>query len=84
MISDEQIWRSWIATIQHWGIAEWVATFLEMTAPFTIIATQLVYIGQPLLGATLQNGKLNALTHLLEDNNNMQSFVNELRQESRS
>ena len=84
MKSDQQIWRSWIATIQRWGMAEWMATFLEMSAPLTIVAAQLVYLGQPLFGLSPQNGQLNALTTLLEDKSKMQSFVNELRQETRT
>lgn len=45
-----------------------------------MVAAQLVYLGQPLVGSPKSQSQLQALAHLLEDADQTHSFVTDLRE----
>ena len=77
---NQHIWRSWASRLRCWGIGGGTATLLEVAGPLTLLASQVVYLGQPLLGGWLSGGKLTALARMLEDPNKTQVFIHYLRE----
>ena len=77
MENEQQIWRNWVDALRQQGMGSFVALILEAGGPLNLIAAQFVYLGQPLLGST---GSLQALAHLLEDTEQTQTFVANLRE----
>jgi hypothetical protein len=77
MIGDQQIWQTWARTVHRWGVDHLVASFLEAAGPLTILAAQLIYIGQPFF----QTDRLGALANLLEDPGNTRIFLEMLKAE---
>jgi hypothetical protein len=77
MIGDQQIWQTWARTVHRWGVDHLVASFLEAAGPLTILAAQLIYIGQPFF----QTNRLGALAKLLEDPGNTRIFLDMLKAE---
>jgi len=82
METDQYKWRIWADFLQRWRIRELAVSLLESMGPFTILGAQLIYITQPFLPQSLTNHHLDELTRLLEDNNQVQAFVNYLSEES--
>lgn len=76
----QHTWRSWANALRHWGINGGAAALLEIAGPFTLLAAQAVYLGQPLLGGWLSKGKFTALAGMLEDPNKTQVFIKYLRE----
>jgi hypothetical protein len=77
METEQQIWQAWVDALRRRKMSSFVALILEAGGPLNLIAAQLVYLGQPLLGST---GSLQALAHLLEDTEQTQFFVTNLRE----
>jgi hypothetical protein len=84
MESNHHIWRGWAVILHKWGIHEVVASFLESSGPLSLIAAQLVYMGQPLLNGISSSGSSRALAELLEDEVNRHAFIRILREEARA
>lgn len=80
MSPEEQIWRTWVRGFHHWGLNEFVASFLEATAPLATLGAQLVYVCQPAMRTIVPEEQINALTELLDSENGIQSFVRLLRE----
>lgn len=56
-----------------------VAYLLEAAGPLTVIAAQLIYIGQPILRGLVPEKHLVVLSALLEDDVQRAAFVNYIR-----
>ena len=82
MDPDQHIWRIWANRLQQWGLANWTASLLESAGPITLIAAQALYVAQPLVYRTVPEQHWQALTTLLEDTVNVQSFAALLREEN--
>jgi len=80
MDTDQNIWRVWARFLHQWGVKEWVASFLEAAGPLAILGAQAVYVGQPFLTRSPDRSNLAALARLLEEPEQMQAFVNFLRE----
>jgi hypothetical protein len=78
--ANRTLWIQWARILQRWKLDGLVAYLLEAGGPFVIIATQFIYIGQPFLHQALPGGQLQALIHLLEDQEEGQMFVEFLRE----
>jgi hypothetical protein len=79
---DCETWQLWAKTLQQWGIAGWAAALLEAAGPFSLVAAQAVYLGQPFLKYTISGDRLQALAHILEDPHQTQVFTRILRERS--
>lgn len=83
MEAEKQIWQGWIQTLRQRKLDAVVAMLLEAGAPLNMVAAQLVYLGQPLVGSSRSQSQLQALAHLLEDADRTQTFVTDLREGAR-
>ena len=73
------IWQTWAESLNRWGLNNLAAIFLDLLGPLNLMAAQLVYIGQPLLGQFVPEDHLGALADLLEDPLETQAFISTLR-----
>lgn len=80
MSFDQHIWQDWARNLHRWGINHYVAFMLEATGPLTVLGAQAVYIGQPLLRLVFAGEYLDALTNLLEDDQQQRAFVSLLKE----
>jgi hypothetical protein len=81
MDKNHHIWRIWMNTLHRWGVEELTASFLEAAGAFSIIAAQLIYLGQPILSAVVPSGYLIELTSVLENDDHRSEFIKYLREE---
>lgn len=75
METRRHIWQSWSDSLHRWGLSGLAASFLEAGGPLTFLVAQLAYVGQPLLFRRTSPEKWEAFTHLLEDADEMRSFL---------
>ena len=71
-------WSKWAETLRHFkmdGLASW---FLEAGSPLSMLGAQMLYVSQPFLGGK----QINALAHMLEDEQESLAFVHYLRGET--
>ena len=80
MKENSQLWQNWAETLNHWGIKDLIATFLEALGPLNLLGAQLVYLGQPFLAPFFSEGYLEVLAELLADPQETQAFIAVLRQ----
>lgn len=80
MSSDRHIWRIWARNLHKWGLAGWAALLLEAAGPLNLIAAQMIYMVHPLVDSILPENHWQALTEILEDTNEAQSFASVLRE----
>jgi hypothetical protein len=83
MTANEQIWASWATTLRRWGLQNWAAAVLEAAGPLTILGAQVVYLGQPILSGVMPKSGLNALSNLLENQQQVQAFAAFLKEQPR-
>ncbi|MEK6222765.1 MAG: hypothetical protein N2D54_11020 [Chloroflexota bacterium] len=76
------LWKKWSATLKAWQGLEFTADLLEIGGSFSIIAAQLVYIGQPILSSLLPNHELLSIANILEEPTLRKDFINFLREEN--
>ncbi len=70
-------WSKWVEALHRFkleGLASW---FLEAGSPLKLLGAQALYMGQPFVGG----GQLEAIAHMLEDEEETQAFANYLRGE---
>lgn len=84
MEQNPHIWKTWAENLDHWGVKNLTATFLEALGPLNMFGAQFVYVGQPFFNQFFPKGHLDALAGLLEDPQKTQDFVSVLRQQDRS
>ena len=71
-------WSTWAETLRRFkldGLASW---FLEAGSPLSTLGAQMLYISQPFLGGK----QVNAIAHMLEDEQESHAFVQYLRGEA--
>lgn len=84
MNQDQHIWRAWARAIHRWELEDWVAAFLEAAGPLTVLASQLIYIGQPVFRLAVGDENLSALARLFEEPHQTSRFIALLREDSSS
>jgi hypothetical protein len=82
MNSDQHIWRVWANAMQRWGIHDWVASLLEAAGPLTVLAAQVLYVGQPLLNQAIPGSHIDAIARILEQPAQARAFASFLREET--
>lgn len=73
-------WLEWAESLRRLKLDGFAAWLLDAAGPWTVLGAQAVYLGQPFLGGK----KLDALAHMLEEDEETQSFARFLRGESSS
>lgn len=68
-----------LSRLRRAGLAPLAATFLEAASPLALVAAQLGYLVEPLLG----RGEVGELSQLLEDPDEVIDLVRRLRGEGR-
>jgi hypothetical protein len=71
-------WSQWAESLRRFkldGLASWL---LEAGSPLTVLGAQALYIGQPFAGGKT----LEAIAHMLEDEEESQAFAQYLRGEA--
>jgi len=58
-----------------------VASLLESAGPLTLLAAQVIYLSQPLLGQAVPENRIEALVKLFEEPEATHSFISYLREE---
>jgi hypothetical protein len=71
---------AWARSLQHWGLAGLVSSFLENGGAFTTLAAQSLYVCQPILDSFVP---VRSLAHVLEDAEMTKAFVKTLQDEAR-
>lgn len=82
MQKDRSFWPEWARFLQHWGLTELAAFFLDAAGPLRIFLAQVVYAGRPFLGRSVPEDRLTALADLFEDQEESRSFAAFIREES--
>jgi hypothetical protein len=70
-------WSTWAESLRRFkldGVAAWL---LEAAGPLTVLGAQAIYLSQPFMGGK----KLDSLAHMLEEDEESQSFARYLRGE---
>ena len=67
MNNNGYIWEIWACKLRQWGMEDSIASLLEAAGPFTLLFSQLIYIGQPVLCQFLPDNHLKELANLLEE-----------------
>ena len=77
---DDSLWSDWKDSFSRLGISEWVASILELSGPFSVVAAQFLYIGAPLLSHVVSQDRLEAFSRLLEEPAQAKAFASYLRE----
>lgn len=79
MGTSQAVWQDWIAFLQSRGYAGIAAFLLEAGSPLAIPGAQLFYIGGPIISSFLPGSRMNAITDLLENEQEYRGFVTALK-----
>ena len=78
MQTSRAYWPAWAERLQHWNLSAFAAWLLEAGGPFTLLGSQALYFTHPFLGSE----QIEALAHVLEEEDEVQAFANYLREEA--
>ena len=81
MPPTRHIWRLWARALDKWGLKNFTAWLIEMTAPLHVIGAQLVYVGQPVLGLFWPPDQTSSLAQVLERPEETAAFIRFLQEE---
>jgi hypothetical protein len=81
MVEDRDLNERVAARLSRAGIGSAAAFLLEAAGPLTVLAAQVGYLVEPLLGTS--GGTLNILARMLEDPGKVRDLVVRLREERR-
>lgn len=76
-MQSNEIWNHWAGSLRRLKLDGLVSWLLEGGAPLHLIGAQALYIGLPFVGGT----QFESIAQLLEDENELQAFVQFLRSE---
>jgi len=71
-------WPAWAERLQHWKLTSFAAWLLEASGPFALLSSQALYFARPFFGGK----QIEALAHILEEDDEVQAFANYLREEA--
>lgn len=73
-------WPAWVDFLHRHNLENLATWFLEAAGPFGILGGQALIFGAPLLRSVFPKDQLDAFTHLLEEPDEGQAFINYLHQ----
>jgi hypothetical protein len=71
-------WPQWVETLRRFKMDGFASWLLDAGAPLTVLGAQALYLGQPFVSGE----KINALAHMLEEEEETQAFVRYLHGEA--
>lgn len=77
---ENRFWDEWKAQLCHLGIKDWVASFLEIAGPFSMIVAQFLVFATPFLYGVVSEKQLEALSRVLEEPVETRAFANYLKE----
>jgi len=79
---DQSDWSIWAQKLHRWGLADLASFILQVGAPLSILAAQLIYMSQPFLRQTFTEKQFLSLAQIFENREQSQSFASYLREET--
>ncbi|HLF75407.1 MAG TPA: hypothetical protein VI524_13715 [Anaerolineales bacterium] len=76
-MQSQTAWSHWAESLRRLKLDGLAAWLLEAGGPWNLLGAQAMYMSQPFIGGE----KLNALAHMLEEEEETQAFVRYLRGE---
>jgi len=73
-------WMRWSRVLHQWGVSDGVAAVLENIGSLSLLAAQVLYLSQPLLGSVVSVNSLQAMAEVLENPAKKQAFASFLRE----
>jgi hypothetical protein len=70
-------WPEWAKRLRHWKLDAFAAWLLEAGGPFTLLSAQALYFANPFVGGK----QIEVLAQMLEEDDEVHSFANYLREE---
>lgn len=80
MDDNRSVWINWSRLLHRWGISDGVASILDGTGSLSLLAAQVLYLGQPLLSGLVSSHSLQAMAQVLENPDLKKEFVTFLRE----
>ena len=71
-------WPAWAERLQNWKLTAFAAWLLEAGGPFTLLSSQALYFARPFFFFFY----VEALAHILEEDDEVRAFANYLREEA--
>lgn len=78
MRTSRAYWPTWAERLRYWKISAFAAWLLEAGGPFALLSSQVLYFVRPFIGGE----QVDALAQILEEDDEVQAFVNFLREEA--
>jgi len=76
-MQSNMAWSQWAESLRRLKLDGFVAWLLEAGAPLTVLGAQALYMTQPFISGK----EVNAIAHMLEDENETSAFARTLRGE---
>ena len=84
MMYEHPFWSGWAQFLHRWGMHRPAAMILESAGPLAVLLSQAIYLAQPFITTSMQDGEWEALAALFEDEQKSQAFAAFLREEDSS
>jgi hypothetical protein len=78
---EQKCWLNWARILQHWGMKETAAAFLEAAGPMNILFAQMIHFGEPFLRWAWPGGEWRHMAETLENQEDCRIFAAYLRDE---
>jgi len=78
MQTSRAYWPAWAERLRHWNLTGFAAWVLAAGGPYTLLGSQALHFARPFFGGE----QIEALAHVLEEDDEVQAFANYLREET--
>jgi len=79
MTEDHELWSEWVRVLREQGLHEPVAWLIRAGKPGAIILSQAITLVMPILTENPRSRKLNFITKVLEDGDQLEAFARALQ-----
>jgi hypothetical protein len=74
-VENYHYWQESADLMDRWGVKAFVVSLLDSLGPLTIVGAQIAYIGQPMLSSLINPEKYRVMVGLLEDSEQMKTYI---------
>ena len=78
MQTPRTYWPTWAERLQNWKLTAFSAWLLEAGGPLILLGSQALYFARPFIGGE----QVEALAHILEEDDEVHAFADFLREEA--